>query len=320
MAEPTKLSNLIGSPSNNPPQAPNSGGETKTHTIATYATGDEYEEILSTYFSNYLPLNDEERKIISKHKHYDKDMNVNVIDVTLATNDIDTYRFYAQKRKDYFNGLNRPSVNEGSLEWFECQLRSRSSRKQPIKLTRFRENALTFLVQAYRLRVHNDCKVFTQDPGQTKILSIVARWMCGEPSNNGIILRGGVGVGKSTMMRAIMDVYAVVEKRNIREASATDVANAGVSDKRMFRELCEEPMLAIDDLGTEPPCVKSYGNEVSPMVDLITERHKRLRFTIITTNLTEEQLKERYGGRVFDRIRELCAMLKYGGEMKSYRK
>lgn len=206
---------------------------------------------------------------------------------------------------------------------FEQALEARVAEKPPIRLVNCREHAYEYLLTAYMRRVTADHKAYIHDPTAEEIIKSVAAWMVGG-KKHGLLLRGGCGIGKSTLMRAVTDVFAVCDGRKTCWVSASQIESAGIGDKAQFSKWCADPMLAIDDMGVEQPTALHYGNSVSPMAELITERHKRLLFTLITTNLVEtadgvEQIAERYGDRVFDRIRELCGIIKYSGQLKSYR-
>ena len=76
-------------------------------------------------------------------------------------------------------------------------------------------------------------------------------------------------------------------------------------------------MLLIDDLGTEPERCLVYGEERHPMTDVILERYQDNLTTIIASNLTLDNIKDRYGARVHDRMKEMYAGIRYDGE--SYR-
>ncbi len=58
-----------------------------------------------------------------------------------------------------------------------------------------------------------------------------------------------------------------------------------------------------------------YGN---PTTDMLTMRYDRLLFTIITTNLTPQEIREKYGDRIADRLNEM--MVKIVFENPTYRK
>ena len=64
-------------------------------------------------------------------------------------------------------------------------------------------------------------------------------------------------------------------------------------------------MLGIDDLGTEPSEVMDYDNVYTPVIDLLTKRYEEQLFTIITTNLTPQQIREHYDDRIADRLNEM---------------
>lgn len=77
-------------------------------------------------------------------------------------------------------------------------------------------------------------------------------------------------------------------------------------------------MLFIDDIGTEPASIKSWGNEISPVTELLYSRYDRQLFTIITSNLNDKELEERYGLRIADRMAEIFDRLYYSNG--TYRK
>lgn len=66
-----------------------------------------------------------------------------------------------------------------------------------------------------------------------------------------------------------------------------------------FASLIDAPLLLIDDLGTEP-MMKNITIEY--LFTLLTERNVAKRHTVVATNLTIPELKERYGERVASRL------------------
>ena len=62
--------------------------------------------------------------------------------------------------------------------------------------------------------------------------------------------------------------------------------------------LTEADLLVLDDLGVEP----RTANTEADLLNLLDKRSLAGKTTIITTNFDMESLKERYGGRFFDRI------------------
>jgi DNA replication protein DnaC len=80
--------------------------------------------------------------------------------------------------------------------------------------------------------------------------------------------------------------------------------------------------ICFDDLGTEDTEKAHYGNRTNVMEKIILNRydHCRNKLTHFTTNLTAEQIKETYGLRVTDRLREMVNVLDFPTGTKSFRK
>jgi DNA replication protein DnaC len=76
-------------------------------------------------------------------------------------------------------------------------------------------------------------------------------------------------------------------------------------------------VLAIDDLGEEAKEVMSYGNVITPLVDIIESRYDSRKMTFFTTNLDANGIKEKYGARVADRLKQMCNIVSFTND--SYR-
>ena len=79
-----------------------------------------------------------------------------------------------------------------------------------------------------------------------------------------------------------------------------------------FEELIQTPILVIDDLGTEPML---RNITVEYLFTLLNERCAAGRATLIATNLSPAELKERYGERVASRLldRSRCVTVRMAG-------
>lgn len=62
----------------------------------------------------------------------------------------------------------------------------------------------------------------------------------------------------------------------------------------------------------------TYTPEISPFVDTIYYRYDRQKFTIMTSNLSAEDLADKYGERIADRFTEMFDRIAF--ENYSYRK
>jgi len=58
---------------------------------------------------------------------------------------------------------------------------------------------------------------------------------------------------------------------------------------------------SIDDIGTEEIRIE-YGNKRELFFEIVDNAEKNSNLLIITTNLTGEEIKQRYGLRVYERL------------------
>ena len=83
----------------------------------------------------------------------------------------------------------------------------------------------------------------------------------------------------------------------------TDELRAALSD------IYECDLLIIDDLGTE----LTNSAVATQLFSLLNERHLSSRPTVISTNLTLEDIRERYEDRIFSRIAERYDIYRISG-------
>lgn len=222
----------------------------------------------------------------------------------------------------------REREEHGTLGWFMRQVRTERRPIDIIRLNTTPENAEKYLTVAYEAEVVRCGADMQADIYTGTAITSVSRWLTTH-KKPGLILRGYIGVGKTTMMWAIRSVLRHLLNETMEIVDARKVADLGKKGSPEFDQLAQRRLLGIDDLGTEPLVVKNYGNDISPIVELLSQRYNSKRFTIITTNLTVkkgengadvDELQEVYGDRTFDRIKEMFNEMNYDGTMKSYRK
>lgn len=149
--------------------------------------------------------------------------------------------------------------------------------------------------------------------------------------NKGLLLFGGVGIGKTTLMhffkRNPRATYKVLSCRDIE----SDFSSEGEKSVRICSYnisipenefLQKEIGYCFDDLGTEANA-KYYGKEKNVMAEILLNRYdNRLPFmyTHVTTNLSHAEVKEQYGIRVYDRMKEMLNIIVFDENAKSRRK
>ena len=141
-------------------------------------------------------------------------------------------------------------------------------------------------------------------------------------SNRGLFLRGDVGIGKTFGLQLLAAKFGwkFVTAREVEGFYRTQPDyTAWVDYCRAADFFGRGKTLVIDDLGTENEDFMQYGQRANPLAELLEKRYD-LSFlrdhvrTVVTSNLTDQQIKERYGFRVFDRMREMFAVVTVKGE------
>jgi len=165
---------------------------------------------------------------------------------------------------------------------------------------------------AYNVRIRGMAYIATSDI--VRVVNSVSKWL--KNGRQGLILHGKVGTGKSIMLQAIamlIDVYNQQYPENKRigmqVSAASEVCEAAASknedDQVLVRRLKNCSYAGIDDLGTEALTVKSWGTELSPILDILYSRYDNQKLTVITTNDSMEGLRKKYGERIYDRFCEM---------------
>ena len=120
-----------------------------------------------------------------------------------------------------------------------------------------------------------------------------------------LLLTGAGGLGKTFLLNCIFERvtrrgFSAVRITAFRMFEAMRQQHVGNDEKYDgFSTLIEVPLLLIDDLGTEP---MMRNITIEYLFTLLNERVAARRHTVIATNLTPAQLKERYGERVASRL------------------
>ena len=140
----------------------------------------------------------------------------------------------------------------------------------------------------------------------------------------GLFISGNIGCGKTYLMKLLQNnlkcFYHVVSCRAIADtfAQGGDEAIEKYWSIRQYRDYTMRKNMrsiypyCFDDLGTEPD-KKYYGNDVNVMLDILLRRYEKgdFTFTHVTTNLSAEELKARYGNRLTSRFKEMFNFINF---------
>lgn len=189
-------------------------------------------------------------------------------------------------------------------------------------------DTIQLLTRCLQVEVSNRGRELRVDESTIRNIESVSRWLTSDRKKSSLILYGQVGTGKTIMVEAIRTLIRTLYPcgdmsagRYLKVITAIELSKLFENEKERKESYVSyktAPWLAIDDLGAEPLTIKSYGNELTPMIDLIYHRYERQLMTIVTTNDNNEVLATKYGPRIADRFAEMFNRIPYVGD--SYRK
>lgn len=142
-----------------------------------------------------------------------------------------------------------------------------------------------------------------------------------DKNHKGLFLRGACGIGKS------YGVYCLAAKFKwlVISAKQLQVAFMAYHDAEFLRlvdgmdEFDQPHTIVIDDIGTEDCPIMKYGTATNLIADVLDRRYymgfqRHNVRTIVTCNLSDAELKERYGLRIDDRMNEMFTFATVNGK------
>lgn len=138
--------------------------------------------------------------------------------------------------------------------------------------------------------------------------------------NQGLLFYGGVGTGK-TFAAACIANYLLERRVPVVMTSFVKLLDTmkgfQTEDQAMIAKLNRAKLLIIDDLGAE----RNTDTALEKVYNIVDSRYRAKRPTILTTNLSLDEMKDaldiRYA-RIYDRIFEMCYPMQFKG--RSWRK
>ncbi len=208
---------------------------------------------------------------------------------------------------------NRPAMSDEEKQyWQQVFNRKKSGAPLPVSKKNFISVAQSLAPEELG---------FVVDDENRHAVSFVYNWLAGKelppvtlnkPAHRkGILLAGNVGSGKTTLIDILRKFRPAYKRRAAQAVSMIEQAKNGTLPDVLHRR-----DLFIDELGTEK---KSYGNELMP--HFIESRYELFKshgyITHFTTNMSPEEIAERYGPRIESRLWEMCNIIYLGAEAGS---
>ena len=131
--------------------------------------------------------------------------------------------------------------------------------------------------------------------------------------SKGLLIRGGYGVGKTTILKLIQKTLQE-DKKFAYNPSNDVVANFNIGGDDQIKIYKNKKERLFDDLGAED-MGKNYGNNVEVFQKIIYSRYDLLKYenirTHITTNLTNDEIIAKYGERAYDRFKDMFNVVRW---------
>jgi len=153
-------------------------------------------------------------------------------------------------------------------------------------------------------------------PSRDLIDDYIANWPANLANGRGLLVSGGVGVGKTMTLAYIALRLYDAGYRDVDCQFAPALFDKLHSDTAMTRHFAGVGLLMIDDLGVE------YRSEwaMARFAELAEFRHGNMAPVIVTTNLSADSLlRQPELGRIIDRWRQSCYAVTLAGESQRVR-
>lgn len=132
----------------------------------------------------------------------------------------------------------------------------------------------------------------------------VISWLS-DTKGKGLFLIGNCGRGKSVILTGVLPL--------IFNAKIGKMLKPIAARKLHTVKEFVSPYIVIDDIGTEE-IVNDYGTKIDAVENAIFEAEDDLKLLLLTSNLDAAAIKQRYGERIYDRIKRLCLVVFFRGE------
>lgn len=140
----------------------------------------------------------------------------------------------------------------------------------------------------------------------------ISEWLT-DNKRKGLLLFGGNGLGKTMICTRIFPViFKYYLKLEYFYADAIRLSEYYKNPIDNYELESNKPLI-IDDFGIER-VVSDYGEKRDLFSEIVDLSEKRGRLLILTTNLTPEEIGERYGLRTLDRLRTIVQAVKIDGK------
>ena len=134
----------------------------------------------------------------------------------------------------------------------------------------------------------------------------VADWLS-DNKERGLLCLGSCGRGKSLICNRVLPILLNHFCGKVLSCYDAQQMNTDIDN------VIKKHIIYIDDVGTEGVSIK-FGERRMAFSEIVDEAEKKGKLLIVTSNLTTEKLKEKYGERTLDRLKGISRLILFKGE------
>lgn len=134
----------------------------------------------------------------------------------------------------------------------------------------------------------------------------VAEWL-EDNKGKGLLCAGSCGRGKTVITQKVLPLIFNICHRKIMNVITSTALN------ERYDEFSKNKIISIDDVGIES-VANIYGEKRHFVQEIIDEAERKQKLLVISTNLNEKELIEKYDYRTVDRLRTLTSLVIFQGE------
>jgi DNA replication protein DnaC len=128
-----------------------------------------------------------------------------------------------------------------------------------------------------------------------------------DSKGKGLLLVGNCGTGKTLITRYLFPIIFKMMRYHLSVFDATDLI-------KRPDEVLQPRFVAVDDLGTEATIANKFGQQRKPADELFDSIEKCGKLGFFSTNLSAQQLIDKYGQRSYDRLIGCTRQIIFTGE------
>jgi len=183
-----------------------------------------------------------------------------------------------------------------------CRDKSKQDEGNVVYLGEREEKKSPPLMVRYGLSKKHHTQTFESFQGNEKIVAALR-----EVTDESIVLTGQTGSGKTHLAVALMKEskeivqYFVTVPELLLEIRMTYHPDSRENEEDIIRKYSQCPLLVLDDLGSE----KSSEFSINTLYLILDRRNREMKKTIITTNLSLDEIEQSLGARIASRLSEM---------------